>query len=93
MQLHGHFLTAVKTADVGSFADTGHKTALYGSSTDTQNLPFSRRAENDPYNCKGKQFYETLHVTALYGSSMGTHYLPFSRWTENDPFNCLGMQF
>jgi hypothetical protein len=40
VKLHDHFLTAVKAADVGSFADTGHKTALYGSSTDDQNLPF-----------------------------------------------------
>jgi hypothetical protein len=62
VQLHGHFLTAVKTLGIGSFADTGHKTTLYGSSTDTQNLPFSRRNKNDQYNCRGKLFYETLRV-------------------------------
>ena len=77
MQIDEHFLNAVKTAYVGSFADTGHKTALYGSFTDSQNLRFS--CENDPYNCRRKQFYETLHVTAIYGSSMNTQNLPFSR--------------
>ena len=42
VQLHGRYFTAVKTANVGSFADPGHKTAQYGSSMVTKNLPFSR---------------------------------------------------
>ena len=37
VQLPGQYFTAVKNANVGIFADHGHKTALYGSSTVTQN--------------------------------------------------------
>ena len=32
VQVHGNYFTAVQTANIGSFADPGHKTALYGSS-------------------------------------------------------------
>jgi ABC-type transport system involved in cytochrome c biogenesis ATPase subunit len=46
VQLHGHFSTAVKTANVDSFADPGHKTALYGSSTVTKNLQFYQKLKS-----------------------------------------------
>ena len=42
VQLHVCYFTAVKTANVGSFADPGNNTALYGSSMVNKNLPFSR---------------------------------------------------
>ena len=42
VELHGHLFTAVKTANVGSFADPGNKNALDGSSTITKYMPFSR---------------------------------------------------
>ena len=42
------YFIVFKTANFGNFADPGHQTALYGSSTVTNNLPFSRWAENDP---------------------------------------------
>ena len=31
VELHGHFLIMVNTPYVGSFADPGHKTALYAA--------------------------------------------------------------
>ena len=40
--VHGQYCTTFKTANVGSFADTGNKNALDGSSTITKYMPFSR---------------------------------------------------
>ena len=42
VQLHEHYYTVVKTAIIGSFADPGHKTALYGGFMVNKNLQFSR---------------------------------------------------
>jgi hypothetical protein len=38
VELHGHYLTAVRIINIGSFEDPGNKTALYGSYTFTQNF-------------------------------------------------------
>ena len=60
------YFTVVKSANLGSFADSRHKTALYGSSTVTK-IFF---AEPKKIRRTAKQFYETLHNNALYGSLM-----------------------
>ena len=57
--------TAVKTAYISNFADTGYTTALYVSSMDTQILPFSHCIKNVPQNYQGNQFSVTLHEPAL----------------------------